>query len=257
VALVAGDAPENIAMCTETHRRITAGDTTLIREIADTYADVFVDYRRKEVERKLLAPLGLTIDTYSNEPPGRVERLERALKLWELEDAALIVGADSEGVHIYDVSDPGWARCHDAIGFTAIGSGSGHAAAEFMRARFDKRFSVARTLLLAYRAKKAAEVDPFVGSTETDMFVLAPGAAPDQVPGLHADLYAEVQRVHNRLMKQDSTARRKADERIESSVEKHLRNQSETAVEQEGVQEGDGDEPKRLHDGSQEGEPKD
>lgn len=250
-AIVAGVAAENLAICTEAQKRALEAGETSIQQLAATFAGAFADYRRAEAERKLLYPLGLTLQTYSQEAYERVESLSAELRRWELEDAALIVGADDDGtVHLYEIDDPGWQECHDAIAFAAIGSGRNHAAAEFMRVQFDRSFSVARTLLLAYRAKKAAEVDPFVGKA-TDMFVLVPGGA--NPPSLHDDLYAEVERAHRRLERQEQKTRANADERIEKSVERHLRKQAEAAIEQEGVRRDD--EQKRLSSGSEEGEP--
>lgn len=250
VALIAGDASENLAICHDVSRRLVEAPTTVIREIAEMYADAFADYRRREAERWVLRPIGLTLATYGAESPERVERLEELLRRWKLEDAAIVTGCDSTGAHIFRVDDPGWATFLDSVAFTAIGSGANHAGAEFMRVGYERSWSVARALLLAYRAKKAAEVDPFVGKA-TDMFVISlGGTAP---PGLSDVLFNEIEKIHAEVIEQNDAARQKADERIEHYVEEFLTEYEEQTLEPKR-DEGPIDE-EGLHGGSEEGEP--
>jgi hypothetical protein len=228
VAMTAGSSAGGFAMLEYT----IASGASGVKTIAEAWAMAFADYRRREAERSLLAPLGLNLETYRREPPESRASLDDELRRWELEEAAIITGLDATGAHLYTVSDPGWASCEDEVSFAAIGSGSGHAAAEFMRAKYNWTFSVARALLLVYRAKRSSEVDPFVG-TDTDIFVIGPG---DSASAPVADaLFQHIVSIHNETMERQQIAIEEADKTIEKQVAAFLKEQAEKAIEQSGT----------------------
>jgi hypothetical protein len=255
VALIAGDAAENLAICRAVFPRVgpVVLGQTLISDIARAHASAFAEYRRQQAETWLLAPLGLSLATLGGEPRERVERIEDELRRWRLDDAVIITGVDGEGAHIWRVDDPGEATCHDSIGFAAIGSGATHAAAVFMRAKFERSWSIGRAALLTYQAKKAAEVDPYVGH-ETDMFVLGYGS--DYAPGINVDLLAKLEEVHSGLIRDELQVRAVADEGIEDYVEKNIREPQRRQALQQGGDEAQPDES-GVHDSAQEGQPQD
>src|SRR5260370_1132464 len=90
-----------------------------VKTIAEAWAMAFADYRRRQAERSLLAPLGLNLETYRRESPESRASLDDELRRWELEEAAIITGLDGTGAHLYTVSDPGWASCEDEVRLAA------------------------------------------------------------------------------------------------------------------------------------------
>jgi hypothetical protein len=109
-----------------------------------------------------------------------------------------------------------------------------------MRAKYQRNWSAERALLLAYRAKKSAEVDPFVG-LETDMFVIGFGL---KTSPLNDDLYFGIQTVYEDTVNAEKAAIVQGDEDIESYVEAFFGEQEEETVQQGAIQ--DGAEPKQL-----------
>ena len=100
-------------------------------------------------------------------------RLTEALVNFKMDSVETIfVGRDEHGAHIYTVEDEA-VRCHDSVGFAAIGIGYWHSNSQFMLAGHNYEATFEDTLLLTYIAKKRAEVAPGVGKG-TDMFMVGP-----------------------------------------------------------------------------------
>ncbi len=241
VAMTAGNAAASAAMYEETRSWLAQNQTPHVKLAAEAWASAFAEYRRREAERSILAPLGLDLTTYRQEEREARVRLEDQLTRWQLDDEAIIAGLDPSGAHLYAVRDPGWASCEDQVCFAAIGSGSGHAAAEFMRAKYTWTFSVARALLLIYRAKKSSEVDPFVGS-DTDLFVIGPG---QDVHGPVNDALVElIAKVHDKTLRGQAAAFEEADKAIEKQVAVFIQERTQQTVEQDGAS-SDGEQSRR------------
>jgi 20S proteasome alpha/beta subunit len=196
-ALVAGDSMAQVAICERARLRLPQQGPSSVEEVANLYADEYQKYRRTIGETLYLRPLGLDLDSFiarqAEMSPSIANDITNKLILNDLDASALIVGRDSTGHHIYVVHDPGEVFYCNGIGFAAIGSGRRHAEAQFMLAGYARYFSIERALLLAYRAKRRAEVSPGVGTT-TKMFVVT-----DKFSELIDDVHNKVQSIHQAI----------------------------------------------------------
>ena len=84
----------------------------------------------------------------------------------------IIAGVDTSGAHLYKVDFEGEIVSSDAVGFAAIGAGGRHAEPQFMFANHATWNDFPESLLLAYSAKRRAEIAPGVGA-ETDVCVIS------------------------------------------------------------------------------------
>jgi hypothetical protein len=214
---------------------LTAGDTTLhaeilndveidvvqrvvaepanwwrVRDVAELYRGWYEEISLRRAESVILKPLGLDVESFKAEQsemdPSLVARIASDLSNYELPPTqAIIIGVDNDGPllksgspgaypHIY-VSKDGRVACYDTTGFAAIGYGDWHAQSQFMFAKHWRGRPLPETLLLAYSAKKHAEVAPGVGK-DTDMMIVGPGLGNNVYPvGDH--VMAELERVYS------------------------------------------------------------
>jgi hypothetical protein len=102
------------------------------------------------------------------------------MEMSTLEVEIVIAGVDHTGAHVYSVG--GHDREHgvaehflemslDAAGYGAVGSGASQFDSEFMSAAYDAASPWRKSLLLAYSAKKRAEMSPGVGKA-TDLYLI-------------------------------------------------------------------------------------
>jgi len=87
-------------------------------------------------------------------------------------------------------------RSEDGRGHAAIGRGAPHALAFLAIAKHSRHWSLARTLLTVYRAKKRAERAPNVGPT-TDMWILGPW--PHGLTQVQPDLLDALEHAHKHI----------------------------------------------------------
>lgn len=148
-----------------------------VKAVAELYVSTWNEIKRQRSEARLLAPLGLTHETFiSNQGIMReslASRLQQALIEFQIPDiSAIVAGVDQDGgAHIFVVRNDD-ITCQDSIGFTAIGIGARHALSQFMQAGHTPAKLPIDTLLLTYIAKKRAETAPGVGK-DTDVFVVS------------------------------------------------------------------------------------
>lgn len=145
---------------------------------ARSYVRHYEEVKRRRAEHTILAPLGLTIESFverqSSMQPGLVSDLARDLIDYpDLNIQALIVGLDESGAHIYTVDGDGDLRCEDAVAFAAIGIGAGHARSHMMATGHTRGRLLPEGIYQTYAAKRRAEVAPGVGRS-TDMFAIGP-----------------------------------------------------------------------------------
>jgi len=173
-----------------------------LEEVARLYQAEYKRAAAARAEAKILAPLGLTMNSFRSQQKEMSDSLalQIATELWNfrLPDVEVIfTGTDLKGTHIYS-SDNGSLAWRDGIGFAAIGAGSPHANSQMMFRGHSKWSGLSDTLLLVYSAKKRAEAAPGVGRT-TDMFAIGPGidsifSIPSHLLGRLETLYQETQR---------------------------------------------------------------
>ena len=179
IALFSGDMQLHAAVVPRAMQRIAlvigANNNILVEEIAEIYAEEFAVYRRARAARMYLAPLKLTIDNFLQVQPQQIA-LELANKMLDAQVASevIIAGIDTTGAHIFKIYDPGIATCFDTPFFACSGIGEPHALSQFMLAKFDKQWSLEKTVFLTYSAKRLAEAAAGVGQ-QTDMAIIRLG----------------------------------------------------------------------------------
>ena len=180
VGLFAGDMQLHAAVVPRVMARVKLiTGTILVEEIAEFYAEEFAKYRRARAERQYLTPLNLSVDEFLIKQQNMLQDIAFDLtnKMLHagISSEAIIAGIDQTGAHIFKIHDPGLATCFDTPFFAASGIGENHATSQFMLAKFEKRWSVEKTIFLTYTAKTRAEAAAGVGK-QTDMVLIRPGA---------------------------------------------------------------------------------
>jgi hypothetical protein len=173
---------------TEIKRRIAAQPSEWIpvKEIAELYCKRYRELLRRRAEAAILHPIGLDLPTFlatqGDLSQNVVADLVEKLTTYDFDSqlATIFIGNDHSGpdeklvyVHLYTTEGDKLSD-YSQVGFAAIGIGKVHAESQFMFSGHWPSKPFHETLLLAYTAKKRAEVAPGVGK-DTDMVVIGPG----------------------------------------------------------------------------------
>ena len=227
LALTAGDTAAQTEICLKTMEELRKCTVTDVDDIAEAYARQFGNYRQRQAERAILAPLGLDTESFLVRQremlPQLVDRITTELQCREVEAQTIITGIDARpgGAHIYVVRDDGTLSCNDNVGFAAIGYGEWHAASQFMFSRYTREWTFPRASMLTYSAKKRAEVAQGVGK-ETDMFWIGPGFG--RFTPFSAGLLDELERMYQETWRKErditETALEGFEQYVRSVVEK-------------------------------------
>jgi 20S proteasome alpha/beta subunit len=204
-ALIAGDSSLQLQlvqqMQSEVAKRIEEkpDEWLRVRDIALAYHAAYKQEQKRRAHSALLTPLGLDENSFiakqQQMSDSLVKQLASEIISFDMPAIETIVtGLDGTGPHIYVVTNRG-ITCNDAAGFAAIGVGYWHANSQFMFAEHAPSKPMAQTLLLAYAAKRRAEVAPGVGEA-TDMFMIGPAVGSyfkigDHVLGKLKEIYTE------------------------------------------------------------------
>jgi len=163
----------------EIQAAINAAPTNWLRieDLAARCAFFRNEVKSRRAERAILAPIGLTRDTFIRRQremdPQLIKDLTRDLINYFVPSTSVIVtGSDPTGLHIYVVED-GQVHCLDTIGFAAIGTGARHAQSQLMHAGYSPTAELSDTLSLIHAAKRRAERAPHVGAGY-DLFMVRP-----------------------------------------------------------------------------------
>jgi 20S proteasome alpha/beta subunit len=171
VALVAGDIEAQIGLC----QKVAASRPRLVENAVTAYCRELAEHNLRQSEMSVLARYGLSMQSFLRGQQRMSRDFVRRVQQ-QINDACagvetIICGVDQTGHHLYTIDSEGKSRFNNPIGFTAIGDGYWHAESQFMFARYTPRWSLAKAMLLAYAAKKRAEVAPGVGEY-TEMFLI-------------------------------------------------------------------------------------
>jgi len=183
VVMTAGDASFTTLVVPYVMRAVEADiankpmEWIRVRDVVDYYVKYFLEFKLKFAEKALLAPLGLTwntfIDRQKTMDASLVKQLTGGMLDYVVPDCAVIIaGIDPDGQHIYTV-EGAYVSAHDTIGFASVGSGSRHAQSHFIQSRHSWQTPLSEGLLTSYVAKRRSEVAPGVGK-ETDIVLLGP-----------------------------------------------------------------------------------
>ena len=177
-ALTAGDALRHTDLIRDASEEISDLKQPGVREVAAAVERCFIRHRQALAEKEVLSRVGLDYATFLNQQQNLSDSLVLGLsaeyRAVELEVELLVVGVDSSGAHIYDISDPGTAECFDSIGYAVIGSGQPHAEGFLTEADYSSGISLNQGIWLAYVAKRRSERAPGVGSRFTDILIITP-----------------------------------------------------------------------------------
>ena len=177
LVLIAGDFPTHSEAISMVQRALIGGGPELdVSFIASLYSDALMAVQTREAARKILTPLGLTLESFTNRQnelgPNQVAELTHQLQKFRgPETATIIVGSDDVRSHIYMIDEQGTLSCQNDVGFAAIGLGAWHAKSVFMSNRYVSKADFAYALGVSYTAKKTAEIAPGVGEA-TDIHYL-------------------------------------------------------------------------------------
>lgn len=189
VAMVAGD----MAIQTEILQGVFADMGQRITQEPQKWVDVgyaaaryverYKQAKLRRAETAILAPLGLTSETFVKRQKRMSDDLVRDLakeliNFPDLGVEVIITGIDATGAHIFVVENDR-VSCKDAVGFAAIGVGYWHANSQLMFWGHTKSKPFPEATYVTYSAKRRAEVAPGVGKG-TDMFTVGP------VPGSYS-----------------------------------------------------------------------
>jgi len=178
VAMIAGDAGAQDEICNRTIEKIGT-DLPSVRDAVTVYCAEVAGYHKRNGEREVLASLGLNMKSFIRRQQELGSEFSDRI-LFDLKEAkdnvgieTIIAGVDNVGAHIYTIGNEGSALCQDSVGFAAIGYGARHAESQFILQAYSSQLDLANASLLAFTAKRRAEVAPGVGKY-TDVYAISP-----------------------------------------------------------------------------------
>src|SRR5262249_25326281 len=156
----------------------------------DIYGQEYANRRRERAERQILSPLCLDGPSFLIQQAGmlpeKVLQLTHDLQTADLGVELIVSGANENDAHLFTITDPGIPVCRNGVGFAAIGMGARHAESVFMFHQYTRYWAMDRALVLAYVAKRRAQVAPSVGQW-TDLFYITAGG-PHRIHFLDAQM---------------------------------------------------------------------
>lgn len=176
LALFSGPGDDLLEVCERTN---LAPDAEMsVREAAYLLADKYLEHRTFQRERSVLAPYGLTMESFLKKQRefdrNFLRRLEDQLDTFDRygeDDGSFILAGveDSGNADIYTIDPPGLPRSCGHAGFTTIGTGGDFARQYFMSKEYTSHFAWTRSILLTHAAKRKAESAAGVGRA-TDLW---------------------------------------------------------------------------------------
>lgn len=222
IALISGQINEQIEICDLVFRGLAHSRAITIADLVEHYCRELVAYNKRQAERVVLAPLGLTLANFLSQQEklgaDMVDMILDRMTRQRADVQTIIAGLDRYGAHIFTVDASGRTACHNSTGFVSIGEGAWHANSQFMLAGHTPQATAGATLMLTYAAKKRAEVAPGVGS-QTDLTIILPDRPWSSV----ADAaYKKVEAAYNKMDRAQRQAAKRASSEIEAFISKTL-----------------------------------
>lgn len=159
----------------EVEEWVSAGQQARVHDIVATWCEIHLRRQRLLSERAVLAPLGLTHDSFVEKQKLLDPKLAYDLGSELLKNRVpalqiIFAGIDDKGAHVF-VATNGQAQCHDFDGFAVAGSGAYHARSELMVSGYTPSLEAKDALYRAYTAKKRAEIAQGVGKDTDTLFI--------------------------------------------------------------------------------------
>lgn len=220
MVLMSGEMILHAKVCPEVLREIPSHMPGMtVEQIANLYAKKMSEFNRHHAEQEILAPHDLTHETFLSKQ-RRMSRdfvleMSKRLREFSIDADAIVVGLDQRGAQIFRIAPPGIVYFCGTECFATIGTGADHADTQFMIAEYRNSWTPDRALLLAYSAKRQAEMGEGVGD-RTDMFYISP-------QGIHVLTKEEIQeleKIHQSRKRSERRAERAASKKILAYIEK-------------------------------------
>lgn len=165
------------------HKRLT------IDQLCESIKKCYVGLRNRDILEGILIPQGFnSFDEFQQKQrmilPEIAMSLQTEIKDFELGFDILLGGIDNSGGHIHTITNPGFSRSFDVLGYHAIGIGAPHALTNIIANSYSSTLNLKTTLLIIYEAKKMAEKAPGVGTTYTDMAIITKGESKNLDPSV-------------------------------------------------------------------------
>ena len=191
-----------------------------VRDAALLYNQFYNRELNRRAESSILAPLGLTSDTFIKRQremdSDLANKLASEIVNFDMPEVeTIITGIDPTGAHIYSVHGPN-ISCRDTIGFAAIGAGSGHANSQFMFSGHTRFKPGPETFLLVFTAKKHSEAAPGVGIA-TDMWVMGSGLGT--FSAVDPETIKHLEKINKDNQKMVARAAKKSERRINEYIQ--------------------------------------
>lgn len=189
------------------------------------YRDVYLYVREQRATASILAPLGLTLETFltrsAQMSPMLVEEIRRQLAGFAANPpgggvAAIVAGVDAAGTFLFRIENGAFSD-ETKIGFATIGNGGVNADYELMLAAYSTKKTPEEALIHTYVAKRRAEVAPFVGP-ETDMFVIGP--TPGTFSRLPDEWLDDLDPIYRRMRAREAAGFKRATADTETLLER-------------------------------------
>jgi 20S proteasome alpha/beta subunit len=222
VVLFSGDVLAQAEIGRRANLEILSKGGGSVSDIAAAWHDSYDQYRSEEAENQVLAPYGLDLAAFLRRQQEFsttfVEDTAYRLRQFRIGSSVLLAGVDDYGAHIYTVSDLGGQpqlRCHDPIGFAAIGLGANHAESHFMFRAYKRDTELSEALLTTLSAKRRAEAAPGVGK-QTDMaFVSFSTGVINMTDG---PLYNTIKDEHRQMVTDQDTRSQQAIQTVDREI---------------------------------------
>lgn len=183
-----------------------------IREIAEAFADVYLELRTKRIEDEVLkARAGIKSFAEYHQKQKMLHEslifdLNERVRNHDLGLSVILLGID-DSAHIFHITNPGTARSFDNLGYCTVGMGDRHADNVFAWYRYSSTTPLNEALYIAFEAKKKSEMAGGVGAI-TDVLIIT-GDGPQIVEESTVQALLEV---YNE--REHGTQRRTLDKRI-------------------------------------------
>lgn len=166
--LIAGDVIFANEVLEAVRKGVDTKGLTGTSVIAELFRQEYQRVRREHIIRSQLEPRGLTLEEYYKKQQSLmkeiVQVIDRALVTYNTRTEMIVAGFDEERCSLFSVMNPGDLFCHDAIGFTAVGSGAPHAVYSLIESGYKKSMNGKQVYELVEKAKHRSEVAPGVGN---------------------------------------------------------------------------------------------
>lgn len=167
-----------------------------IRKLVQICKEEFSSVKTKRIEEEILNPQGFSSFSDFYERSQRLHdaiimQLNENIRRHSLDLILLVAGIDDKGGHLWIISDPGSDACFDSVGFCCPGIGQRHTDPVFALYRYSPSISPNEALLIAYEAKKRAEMAGGIGLT-TDATVIS----KDGINEITPETLQELEEIH-------------------------------------------------------------